>query len=204
MCRPLATGERHWGSYMSAAVATVTPISGVPDEYLKGLAQRVRMWRFREGKSIFSMPTSLWDEVVAATRKYPLRLVSRETGVKRDDLKRRMGLPVSSETVSATAAAALEEEEAQFCEMPGVAAALARQLAPTSEPAAPEQTAAPEQAPASTQAAAEHAADTLPAAGGREEATVEFTAGDGAKLTVRLPLAGLNLNTLIQHFRGGV
>ena len=61
-----------------SAVSKVTPLKGAPDEYLTGLAQRVRMWRLREGKSYFSMPSSLWDEDVTAAHKYPLREVSRQ------------------------------------------------------------------------------------------------------------------------------
>src|SRR5688572_1724221 len=118
-----------------SAVSKVTPINCAPDNYLESLAQRVQMWRLREGKSYFSMPSHLWDDVVAAARKYPLREVARVTGLKRDDIKRRMGLPVSAEAVSASTAEAVQEE-AEFIECPGVARAL------TGPPVAAERTAA--------------------------------------------------------------
>src|SRR5437868_1912737 len=95
-------------------------------EYLESLAQRVRAWRLREGKSYFSMPTSLWDEAVAAARQHGLRQVARDLGLNGDELRRRMGLPASAGAVEAAL-----EEQVQFAELPGVGAALAAALPPT-------------------------------------------------------------------------
>lgn len=181
---------------MSAvSVSTVTPIAGVADEYLQGLGQRVRMWRLREGKSYFSMPSSLWDEVVAAARQYPLRLVSRETGVNRDELKQRLGLANRTGTSSAAVSQAALEEEGEFIEMPGAATAL---LA-TASPEPPK-----EAKPAAVVAAAAPAATDFSDAERAGQATVQVTAADGVRLTVHIPVAHLNIQSLIQQFRGGL
>lgn len=175
---------------MSAVSNKVEPITAAADDYLKGLGERVRMWRLREGKSCFSMPPALWDEVVAACRKYPLRMVSRETGVSRDELKRRAGLPVGKGMASAAEVEAALEQEAQFIEAPGIAAALAAASAqPVSEPVA---------------AAASLPVMETAAAGRTDTVTVEVTAADGARLTLHVPVAHLNIQSLIQHFRGGL
>ena len=162
------------------------------NEYLESLAQRVRAWRFREGKSYFSMPTPLWEEAITAARKHGLRQVARDLGLNRDELKRRMGLaPQLVHSVPAGAAALSPplEEEAQFIELPGVAAALAAPPAsPLAEPA--------------TAAGANRAMDPIPALSGQPgEATVEILTADGAKLTVRIPVGSLNIASLVHDFR---
>lgn len=152
------------------------------------------MWRLREGKSYFSMPSSLWDEVVAAARQYPLRLVSRETGISREELKQRLGLANRTGASHAAVSQAALEEEGEFIEVPGVAAALLATVSP--EPPK-------EVKPAAVVTAAAPAATTdFSDAERAGQATVEVTAADGATLTVHVPVAHLNLNALVQHFRG--
>jgi len=160
------------------------------EEYLQSLAQRLRMWRLREGKSYFSMPTALWDEAVGVARKIGPGPAARALGLNRDDLLRRMNQPASAESVSAAAAEALEEE-AEFAELPGVAAALTAERPPPKEEVKP-----------AAQAAAAPTVTELPGAERTGEVTVHVTGADGARLTVQMPAAHLNIQSLIQQFRG--
>jgi hypothetical protein len=143
------------------------------------------MWRLREGKSYFSMPTALWDEAVAAARKYPLRLVARELGVSRDDLKQRMGMPVSAQTTRTKTSEAVLEE-ALFIELPGVAQAL------TLPPVATEPVAR-----TVAEAPIDRAQPTCPP----HEAVLEVVTAAGDRLTLRFPAASLDVSSLIHHFR---
>lgn len=153
-------------------------------EYLESLGQRIRAWRFREGKSYFSMPTPLWDEAVAAARKYGLRSAAKMLGLNRDDLKRRMGLlpeTVPDDPPQVTTPKA-QNDELEVIELPGVAAAL---CAPPP---------APEPGPI-----VESSVAVAPCTDG--EAVIEIVAADGAKLTVRLPVAQLDVAALVHQFR---
>lgn len=170
------------------SVASIARTERLQSEYLDSLSQRVRAWRFREGKSYFSMPTPLWDEAVAAARKYGLRSTSKLLGLNRDDLKRRMGLidPVKSDVAPAAAGAEEDSEDPQFIELPGVAAAL------ISPPVASE-----------PRFCTDKESVTMTTALTAGEAVVEVLAPDGAKLTVRLPVAQLDIASLVHRFRSG-
>jgi hypothetical protein len=155
-------------------------------DYLEGLAARLKMWRLREGKSYFSMPSALWDEAVAVARKIGLTRAARQLGLNREDLQRRMGLAPPAEAPRAAAFPAASEE-APFIELPGVAQALTSTASPA------------------TFVVPEGNEDAVPTPfnGGPDDAVVEIHAVDGARLTVRVPVAHLNIHTLIQEFRGG-
>src|SRR5688572_4317125 len=74
---------------MSSTVATVA--MQLENERLTALGQKFRLWQRREGKSIFKMPSYLWDEAIGfVERGFGLRSVARELGVDREELKRRM------------------------------------------------------------------------------------------------------------------
>jgi hypothetical protein len=165
------------------SVTSVVRTERLETEYLDSLSQRIRAWRFREGKSYFSMPTPLWDEAVAAARKYGLRSASKMLGLNRDDLKRRMGLlPLTKpEAPSCVTVAETEGEELEVIELPGVAEALA-------SPPVPDRQSIAERPPTTA----------LPTAG---EAVIEIVAADGARLTMRLPVAQLDVAALVHGFR---
>ena len=210
---------------MSSAVATVA--MQLENERLTALGQKFRLWQRREGKSIFKMPSYLWDEAIGfVERGFGLRSVARELGVDREELKRRMdeaqrpACPVAALPASVAAPGAPEADvdvkPMQFLDLeidcPGDgwppaasephAAEPDSVVAPAPEPVLVQPALLPESAPAEHRAPIDAPPRGASAPASAEEAYLEVVAADGAKLSIRIPVHHvMNVCALVREFR---
>jgi hypothetical protein len=189
---------------------TLTAVPNTPaaeDEKLEMLRIEIRRWRKEKGLSFRFMPAAMWDEAILLARLLNVRRVACVLGLNVEELRRRMEgrqSPGAHTTVSAPADPAPADPDmpgVRVCDLPDIA--LTPPAAPTACASIAERSkASTEREAARPEPAVRPAADTPRAASAAtEEAVLEVTAADGAKLTLRMPVGSFNVSSLIHEFR---
>jgi len=186
---------------MSLTAVPNTPAA--EDDRLEMLRINIRHWRKDKGLPFRFMPAVMWDEAIMLARLLNVRRVACVLGLNVEELKRRMeGRQSPGAHTTVPAPADPELPGVRVCDLPDIA---------VTPPSAPKACAAsvvavpckvltePEQAVPSTKVTP--VADAPRATSATEEAVLEVTAADGAKLTLRMPVGSFNVARLIHDFR---